>query len=96
MWILFLFLIPSTRKNFIKDLNKIKYGMTSFQVESIMGKYIKGTGWPSNPCVSDSKGELCFEGMQVYRHNNHEKYNSDWGVITYNQDKVVSVEFSPD
>ena len=97
LWIAILYFIPSSpRKPFLRDLNRVKPGMTSDQVEAIMGNYIKGTGWPPHPQSTSGAKELAFKGKQVYRHSETGNYDSDWGIITYENDLVVSVEFSAD
>jgi hypothetical protein len=39
----------SSRQPFLKDLYSVQAGMSVAQVNGIMGKYKKGTGWPANP-----------------------------------------------
>lgn len=48
--LLVLYLVPwNSRKPFLRDLAKVEIGISAGEVEEIMGKYIKGTGWPANP-----------------------------------------------
>lgn len=97
LWIAILYLIPSSpRKPFLRDLKRVKQGMTFDQVEAIMGNYIKGTGWPPHPQSTSGAKELQFEGKHIYRHSETGNYDSDWGIITYENGHVASVEFSPD
>ncbi len=43
----------TTRKPFLRDLSKIRTGMTETEVRQIMGRYLEGTGWPTSPiCVA--------------------------------------------
>lgn len=46
----------SSRQPFLRDLASVKIGMTSTQVNAVMGKYAKGTGWPANPFAAKSPG----------------------------------------
>jgi hypothetical protein len=39
----------TTRKPFLRDLGRIRVGMTEAEVRRIMGRYMEGTGWPANP-----------------------------------------------
>jgi hypothetical protein len=43
-----------------------------------------------------SLGELAIENAVVYRHSEEAAYNSDWGVVTFKDGKVVSTDFMPD
>jgi hypothetical protein len=39
----------TSRKPFLRDLDRIQPGMTETDVRRIMGRYIEGTGWPAMP-----------------------------------------------
>ena len=39
----------TTRKPFLRDLARVRVGMTEAEVRGIMGRYMEGTGWPANP-----------------------------------------------
>jgi len=39
----------TTRKPFLRDLARVRVGMTETEVRRIMGRYMEGTGWPANP-----------------------------------------------
>lgn len=39
----------TTRKPFLRDLDRIRGGMTEAEVRDIMGRYTEGTGWPAIP-----------------------------------------------
>ena len=41
-------------------------------------------------------GELAIRHSIVFRHSDDGRFNSDWGVVTFRDDKVVSVQFMPD
>lgn len=45
----------STREPFLRDLGRIRPGMTVARVEAIMKPYIKGTGWPAPDSVKAGK-----------------------------------------
>ncbi len=38
----------TTRKPFLRDLDRIRVGMTEAEVRYIMGGYMEGSGWPAN------------------------------------------------
>ncbi|QSQ14203.1 hypothetical protein [Myxococcus landrumensis] len=95
-----------SRKPFLRDLYSVRPGMTPEQVESIMGHYLGGTGWPESPFTTsgsapeDSRAgaprELQIADSRVYRHTNEGWGNSDWGVVRFQDGRVVEVTFSPD
>lgn len=114
--LIILYVVPwNSRKPFLRDLDKIQIGMTVDQVEIIMGRYMKGTGWPAIPgsksptgqlvevgaggtlATSNSpSGELVIQDSITYRHSNDGAFNSDWGVVKFNDGKVVAKKFMPD
>jgi len=95
-------------KPFLRDLHAIKPGMERQQVEALMGKYLKGTGFPALPhaltggalvvhgrtflTMPSTDGQLEFVDALVYRHTE----NADWGIVRFHEGRVVQVEFSPD
>jgi len=84
----------NSRKPFLRDLYRIEQGMTEAQVEQIMGKYIQGTGWPASPLGEMTKPEeLVPPNSVVYRHTNEGWGDSDWGVVTFEDNRVSQVEF---
>lgn len=85
----------SSRKTFLRDLWRVKSGMTVAEVELIMGKYIHGTGWRAD-VFSEDPSELRLGDSVVYRHSNDGRYNSDWGIVKLKGGHVVSVEFWAD
>jgi len=111
-----LYLVPwNSRKPFLRDLEKVKTGMTVAEVEAIMGGYMKGTGWPAMPDSGSSTGQLTEVGSGItmstsnspsgelviqdsitYRHSNDGAFNSDWGIVTFKDGKVVARTFMPD
>ena len=44
----------TTRKPFLRDLGRVRTGMTEAEVRQIMGRYMEGTGWPAIPGSSPS------------------------------------------
>jgi hypothetical protein len=41
-------------------------------------------------------GEMAIRDALVFRHSKEGAFNSDWGIVTLSNGKVVKVEFSPD
>lgn len=61
-----LYLVPwNSRKPFLGNLDKVQIGMTADQVESIMGRYMKGTGWPAIPGSPTPTGQLVEVGSGI-------------------------------
>jgi hypothetical protein len=93
-----LYKIPwSTRKPFLMALDRVRIGMTAEEVDGVMGGYIRGSGWPAvGRFGSDENGELVVKGSIIYRHSDYGMFNSDWGLVEFNDGKVTGVEFLPD
>jgi hypothetical protein len=91
----------NSRKPFLRDLYRIKKGMTPAQVDQIMADYmIGGAVSPDNPGIR-LDGRLLEQGEQAtgmisYRHTNEGWGNSDFGEVTFVDGRVVNVHFSPD
>lgn len=99
-----------TRHAFLADLSKLKVGYTKEQVEKIMGKYLRGTNWPASGkdiTIPDTKrkkfevdtsktDQLTLKNCDVYRHSNEGKYDSDWGIVCYQNDLVEYIDFAAD
>jgi hypothetical protein len=87
----------NSRKPFLRNLYSIKEGMTPTQVEQIMGAYMTGGGRPldSPETKFDERGEM-VTGTVTYRHTNEGWGNSDWGVVTFENGRVVEIDFLPD
>jgi hypothetical protein len=53
----------TTRKPFLRDLDRIRIGMTETEVRRIMGRYMEGTGLPALPgSASNAPGTLNIVG----------------------------------
>lgn len=91
-------LLPWTsRKPFLQDLSKVQQGMHRTEVESLMAGYLRGTGWPKSPFgPPNESAEYEISNSIVFRHSDHGDFNSDWGVVRFEDDHVVSVEFLAD
>ena len=86
-----LHLVPwSSRKPFLQDLRRVQPGMTLTQVEEIMAGYRRGSG------VRTDEGPLFLSDAVIYRHSDEARFNRDWGIVRFERDRVVSVEFSAD
>ena len=87
----------NSRKPFLKDFYRIREGMTPAQVEQIMGDYMIGGGAPLGSPKTDlnERGEI-VTGTVTYRHTDEGWGNSDWGVVTFENGRVVQTEFLPD
>lgn len=46
--------------------------------------------------AASSSGQLVIRDSLVFRHSNDGAFNSDWGIVSFSNSKVVRVEFSPD
>jgi hypothetical protein len=86
----------NSRKPFLRDLYRIKEGMTAAQVDQIMGDYMTcGAVSPGNPGIR-LDGRLVEQGEQAtgtisYRHTEEGWGNSDFGEVTFVSGRVVNV-----
>jgi hypothetical protein len=81
----------SSRKVFLRDLERVEIGMSMMQAKAVMAGYMIGTGWHT------PDGEVRAENTLVFRHSDLPNYNSDWGVVRLDDTgHVYSVEFLPD
>jgi hypothetical protein len=60
--------------------------------EGIVNDPGSGSSYPA----SEVDGELAIKNSLVFRHSDDGAYNSDWGIVTFEEGRVVSVDFSPD
>jgi len=99
-----------SRNTFLADLYRLKIGDSKDKVDEIMGKYLKGTNWPTSgkqitiPGTKREKFEidtsktdqLTLKNCEVFRHSNEGKYDSDWGIICYKNNIVEYLDFAHD
>ncbi len=82
----------NSRKPFLRDLYSIDEGMTAAQVEGSMREYMKSDGGNAR---YDQSGQI-VAGTVTFRHTNEGWGDSDWGVVTFEDGRVVQVQFLPD
>ena len=82
----------NSRKPFLRDLYSVAEGMTAAQVESSMGEYIRSDG---DNVRYDPSGQI-LAGTVTFRHTDEGWGDSDWGVVTFEDGRVVEVQFLPD
>ena len=77
----------NSRKAFLRSLYSVRHGMTLDQVEAIMSEYMGG-----------DVGPAVAEGIEVksYRHTTEGWGDSDFGVVSFEDGRVVEVSFLPD
>jgi len=89
----------TSRKPFLRDLNRIQEGMTLTQVDRMMEGYIRETGGGPPGSESqyqyDQQGEI-VSGWVTYRHTDKGWGDSDLGVVTVREGRVTEAEFLPD
>lgn len=81
--VLLLYVAPSKRERFLHDLHRVSPGMTRAEAESIMSKYDRSGGQPDLE-------------QSIFRHTVTGSRSADFGVVTYVNDRVTSVEFLVD
>ena len=91
----------NSRKPFLKDLFRIKEGMSAAEVDQIMGDYMTGGGVSMGSPRPRLDGQLAEQGATAtgtisYRHTNEGWGNSDWGEVSFENGRVGNVLFSPD
>jgi hypothetical protein len=77
----------NSRKPFLRALDRVQAGMQITEVDRVMAAYMRS---PSTSGVLNASGQV------IYRHTDEGWGNADWGVVTYEHDRVVKVEFLPD
>jgi hypothetical protein len=89
----------NSRKPFLKDLDSIREGMTLELVDQIMAGYMREAGVgpldPETQTELDAQGRI-LTGSVTYRHTNEGWGNSDWGVVIFEDGRVVQTRFLPD
>jgi hypothetical protein len=88
-----------SRKTFLRDLYSIHSGMTRTQVDGVMRTHMRESTHAVSPGAPPSSGgDGVRDDIVIYRHTNEgrDDGNADWGIVKFELDKVVSVDFSPD
>jgi hypothetical protein len=88
----------NSRKPFLREFYSLQEGMTAEEVDQIMSGYMKahGGGTPAQDQYEfDEQGEI-VTGWVTYRHTNEGWGDSDWGVVTFENGRVVRLQFLPD
>jgi hypothetical protein len=82
-----LFLVPWTsRKSFLRHLHRVETGMTRREAREVM--------LPYRPV---GEGEVTADTADSYRHETQNpRYNSDVGLIEFEDGRVAEVKFLPD
>ena len=89
----------NSRKTFLRSFHRIEVGMSAPQVEQIMLGYMKDYGggspgsWPQTQF--DDEGAI-VNGSVTFRHTREGWGDSDWGVATFEDGRVVETRFLPD
>lgn len=81
-----------SRKPFLRDFNQIEIGMTVAQADQMMDDYIKFIG----PAAQLTAQGQVVAGKVSYRHTRWGWGNSDIGVLTIEDGRVVETVFYPD
>ena len=81
--VLLLYVAPSKRERFLHDLHRLTPGMNRADAESIMSKYDRSVGQPDLE-------------QSIFRHTVTGSRSADFGVVTYESDRVTTVEFLAD
>lgn len=82
-----LFLVPWTsRKRFVRTLDRVEVGMTRVEAREVMQPY---RAYVPNGAVSPGTTE-------TYRHSEEGRFNSDFGMVHYEEGRVSQVKFLPD
>lgn len=89
----------NSRKTFLQSFHRIDVGMNASQVEQIMLGHMKDYGggppgsWPQTQF--DDEGAI-VNGSATFRHTQEGWGDSDWGVVTFEDGRVVETRFLPD
>lgn len=85
--VIVLLLVPWTsRKRFVRHLNQVEPGMTRQEAREVM--------LPYHPVGT---GEATPDSADSYRHDQQKaRYNSDVGLVYFEEGRVVRVAFLPD
>lgn len=80
----------NSRKPFLRDLYKVRVGMSVPDVQSIMGGYL------TTPSTEEPEVNKLEDELIVYRPSNEAAYNADLGEITVRNGRVVAVRYLGD
>lgn len=93
----------TSRKPFLRDLGRIKKGMTETEVRQIMVKYLEGPRFPASPLGGGGNsptpplsGEMPIEYSLVFRHSNEAAFDADLGIVAFFEGRVTDSSFLPD
>ena len=81
--VLALYVAQSKRERFLHDLYRVSPGMTRAEAEAIMSKYDRSEGQPGLE-------------QSIFRHTPTGSRSADFGVVTYENKRVTTVEFLAD
>jgi hypothetical protein len=82
----------NSRKPFLRDLRRVKVGMTEKEATQLLDDYRSEAGSLTR---RDGQGTT-ISGTVSYRHTTEGWGNSDIGLLTFEHGRVVEVEFLPD
>ena len=100
-----------TRHYFLQKLGDVRPGMLRAEVDKLMSSYAKGTNWPYSPSPtmnlvgsrrrtyqldSRERAQLTLKDCDVFRHSDEAQFDSDWGIVCYEHDRVSWIDFAPD
>lgn len=80
----------SSRKPFMRDLSKLRIGMTGAQVQAIMDRYYHN--WYEEEGEHFFHLDPAYTGGKMYRHTKEGWANADWGRVEFKEGRVVDVE----
>jgi hypothetical protein len=89
----------NSRKPFLRSFRRIDVGMSAPQVEELMTGYMRKYGngpMGSRPQTQFDDDGAISDGSVAYRHTREGWGDSDWGVVTFKDGRVIETEFLPD
>lgn len=78
----------TTRKPFLRDLARVRVGMTEAEVRPILSRYRRFANPPDTLAAQRE--------TMIVRHSTAGAFDSDVGIVRFSQGRVASVEFSAD
>ncbi|MDX1996139.1 MAG: hypothetical protein SF066_00355 [Thermoanaerobaculia bacterium] len=78
----------TTRKPFLRDLARVRVGMTEAEIHPILSRYRR---FATKPDTLAAQGETL-----IVRHSTAGAFDSDVGIVRLSNGRVASVEFSAD